>query len=136
MQMNAMTPPPAAPILVIEDDPAFGPFVCAFLESKGFDAQLATSGAAALAMFAAINPCLVITDIYVPSPDGIEIIKFMLNNQPGIPIIAMSGTSDSSFLYLRVARTLGARAILEKPFSGAELLHTIKQLLGTLPAAN
>lgn len=129
MKADVRPPPPASPILIVEDDPSFGPYLCEYLESKGYRVQLATSGAAALAQFAALQPSLAVTDIYVPDPDGIELIKAFLKTQPALPIIAISGASDPSFLYLRAARALGARATLEKPFAGVDLLNTIERLL-------
>lgn len=127
--MDTHSPKPLKSIMVIEDDPQFGHFLREFLESKNYVVHLFDDGATALEQCATCKPDLVVTDVFVPNQDGIEIVKALLEVRPDLPIIAISGSSDESFLYLRVTRTLGARATLEKPFAGPDLLDTIERLL-------
>lgn len=74
---------------------------------------------------------LVITDVLMPHGDGLELIHALKREQPGARILAISGggrylvTDDC----LRMARGLGAHAMLMKPFSKAQLLAGMAQAL-------
>lgn len=65
---------------------------------------------------------LVITDLVMPEKDGIEIVMELRKTQPDLPIIAMSGQSSHSPLYLGMAKNRGAQRTLAKPFSIETLL--------------
>ena len=69
------------------------------------------------------------TDLLMPEKDGIEIVMELRKAQPDLPIIAMSGQSSRSPLYLGMAKKLGARRTLGKPFSIETLLTTVKEVL-------
>ncbi|MES2696217.1 MAG: response regulator, partial [Verrucomicrobiota bacterium] len=69
---------------------------------------------------------LVLTDLLMPDRDGLEVITALRVNQPTLPVVAMSGGGElPATLYLKLARQLGAKAILEKPFTNEQLLMTI-----------
>jgi len=68
---------------------------------------------------------LVITDLYMPGQDGIEILTQFRKVSPHVPMIAISGNSDM----LIVAQKLGAVATLKKPFAADQLLMAVKEAL-------
>lgn len=51
---------------------------------------------------------------------------------PGIPNIAMSGGVSRSPHYLGIVKKLGARHVLAKPFTPAELLCVVDEVLATV----
>jgi two-component system response regulator YesN len=69
-----------------------------------------------------------ITDIAMPVMDGIEMIRSLIAERPNIRIIAVSGVDDWDN-HLNAARRLGAKAVLRKPVSGAELVNTVQRVL-------
>jgi DNA-binding response OmpR family regulator len=73
----------------------------------------------------------------MPDKEGIETIAELQRECPGVKIIAMSGggRSANSARYLSMAATMGAGAVLHKPFDATTLLAAIDRLLST-PDAN
>jgi DNA-binding NarL/FixJ family response regulator len=63
----------------------------------------------------------------MPDVEGIETILTLRQEEPAIPIIAISGGNDP--LYLQAAAKLGAAAALDKPFSTHALLSLVEGLL-------
>ncbi len=76
---------------------------------------------------------IVLTDVIMPEKDGMQVISELRKKFPGIRIIAMSGGGHvSRDQYLKIAKGLGAHAVLEKPFANQLLLSTIE---GLVPSA-
>ncbi len=71
---------------------------------------------------------LVLTDIFMPERDGLEIIAQSHQMRAGMPIVAMSGVTGTLAM-LRTAKLLGACQVLKKPFSAAELLAVVDRAL-------
>jgi DNA-binding NarL/FixJ family response regulator len=65
----------------------------------------------------------------MPNREGIETLMALHREQPGLPIIAMSGGIAHSQLYLAMAARLGARRTLAKPFTPEVLLHAVDEVL-------
>jgi CheY-like chemotaxis protein len=113
-------------ILVIEDQSELRGLVTATLEQAGYHVVTATTGRDANKAFAEAKIDLVLTDLLMPDRDGIEVIRDLRGSRPDLPIVAMSGGGRMpAAFYLKLARSLGAKAILEKPFSNQQLLLTI-----------
>lgn len=113
-------------ILVIEDQSELRGLVAATLEEVGYHVLTATTGREASKAFAGAKVDLVLTDLLMPDRDGIEVIRELRESRPDLPVVAMSGGGRiPAALYLKLARDLGAKAILEKPFSNQQLLLTI-----------
>ena len=70
-----------------------------------------------------------VTDILMPDMDGIEVIMGIHKIDPGLPIIAMSGMSSNSPLYLETARQLGVHRTLAKPFPMVEFFEAVDAVL-------
>ncbi len=74
---------------------------------------------------------LVLTDLFMPGRDGIELVSELQKMKSAPPVVVMSGggmTGGGRLVateYLRMARHLGAVSILEKPFSDEQLLSSI-----------
>lgn len=71
---------------------------------------------------------LVITDQTMPRMTGSEMAQEMLKLKPELPIIIMTGYSES--IDENSARTLGLKGFLRKPIEMSELITRIMQLLG------
>lgn len=113
-------------ILVIEDQRELRGLVAVTLEQAGYHVLTAATGREANKAFAGGKLDLVLTDLLMPDRDGIEVIRDLRGSRPELPIVAMSGGGRMpAAFYLRLARGLGAKAILEKPFSNQQLLLTI-----------
>jgi len=117
-------------ILVIDDDPLVREVIEQFLGSSGYNYRSAADGVAGLDMVNADPPDLVITDILMPKKEGMETIMEIRKAYPDIKIIAISGQGWSGAVsYLDMAQKLGANAALAKPFSKADLLEKIVEVM-------
>jgi len=99
-------------------------------------------GGRGLAAFKTGNFDLVCLDIFMPTMDGLETIRLVREQQPAIPIIAISGrpvipVPSSEPDFLATATKLGAVRGLPKPFRPAALLATVADCLtaATKPSA-
>ncbi|MBN2420033.1 MAG: response regulator [Deltaproteobacteria bacterium] len=73
---------------------------------------------------------VLITDIYMPGKEGIELIAELHKKYPLLKIIAMSGGGRiGKTSCLEIAKMIGASYSLKKPFSREELLLAIKTVL-------
>jgi YesN/AraC family two-component response regulator len=119
-----------ARILLIDDEELVRATLRILLEETGYEVIEAANGRKGVARQNE-TPCdLVITDIVMPDMEGIETIIQLKRNNPDVKIIAISGggrTGNSE--YLVQAQKLGADRALGKPFSNAELIANVEELL-------
>lgn len=114
-----------AKILIVEDDDEI---VEVAIKALGTDYEIieASDGREAFNLFKKYSPDLVITDIYMPRKDGLDLIE-AIRSVSQVPIIVESGGNISSlnhyFEYHQVAR------VLEKPFTAEELTSAVKEVL-------
>jgi pilus assembly protein CpaE len=86
----------------------------------------ASSGPEALEASRKLNPDVVLMDINMPEMDGIKAAELLSSEMPGIGIIMMSVQGEQD--YLRRAMLAGAREFLIKPFSGDDLVRSIRHV--------
>jgi CheY-like chemotaxis protein len=117
-------------ILVVDDHEIMREVICQMLEDAGHNVRFAAEGHEALRKLSYAHFDLVVTDIVMPTMDGIELIGELRRRFPATRIIAMSGggerfpTNDG----LAIARRLGAGASLNKPFIAEELIEAVEEL--------
>ena len=122
-------------ILVIDDEPLIRSTVVTLLTREDFSVEEASDGAVGIAMFHKNPPDVVITDIFMPNRDGIEIIKELKRSCPRTKIIAMTGGGQMRMMEIAsAAKLLGADHILLKPFERESLLAAVSAALGTPPS--
>ena len=102
------------------------------LSAAGFTVEVAQGGIKALLVIKAAAPIdLVVTDILMPDGDGIDLILALRKSVHRPMILAVSGGGMlPSAEYLESAAMLGADGVLAKPFSGAQLLAKVREVLG------
>lgn len=117
-----------AKILVIDDEALIRDMLKQMLTRLGHRVTLATDGELGLASFNEIKPDLVITDIIMPNKDGIQLILALFEQNPKLPIIAMSGgrRAVTAEFNLDSAGLIGAKAVLQKPFSREQLQDALQ----------
>ena len=119
-----------ANILIIDDDQSVRSMLRQTLSHFGHVVIEACNGNEGLALFAQIDPDLVITDIVIPEKEGLEVLMALRTKQPPVRIIAISGGGrQNSANYLRIAKLMGATKVLAKPFSNTVLMTAIDELL-------
>lgn len=117
----------AARILVIDDEESVRDYVRSVLEKQGHTVYEAPDGKQGLKLLKQFKADAIITDLVMPEMEGIETIRAIRKDFPDCGIVAMSGSAFSGE-YLSMAKLLGAFAVLQKPFSKAELLDCFNSL--------
>lgn len=119
-----------ADILIVDDDEAFRDMLFKALERAGHHVRAASDGNVALQFYSSDPSDLVILDIVMPEREGTDTIMALRRLEPTVKIVAMSGGGlTNAGLNLKVARKLGARRTLQKPFTLKEMLDAVTAVL-------
>jgi DNA-binding response OmpR family regulator len=117
-------------ILVIDDDSAVRKFITLNLKTENHTVFEAENGLEGLRILQEERDiAVIITDLIMPEKEGIATIIEVRKINPSVKIMAISGGGKvGPENYLVLADALGANATLKKPFSGQELLMSLKLL--------
>lgn len=119
-----------ARILIIDDHSGIRDLLVTALATDGHTVQVAHDGSHGLQAFAAHRHDLVVTDLYMPDMDGLEVISLLQREHPGVPAIVMSGGfGDHTRRRLEIASEFGAATVLRKPFHLSTLLEAVNRAL-------
>ena len=111
-------------VLVIEDNPDLRDFLRLALEAHEYEVLTAAHGQEALSYLDGHGVDAIVTDLFMPEMDGIETVAAVRKRFPGVRVIAMSGRPGVD--YLPVARELGVKHTLRKPFEVQELIAALE----------
>jgi len=114
-----------ATILIIEDEEPTRVLLRTVLEAAGHEVREASNGRIGLALYRDRPPDLVITDIRMPEMSGLDMILELTREFLNAKVIAISGEQGEEHV-LGVAKLLGARQTLHKPFSMEQLLNAVR----------
>jgi len=103
------------------------------LAKHGYDVRVAGEGEAALELFQAWTPDLVITDLSMPNTDGLKLCQ-RLREISSVPIIVLSVKGDEATKVK--ALDAGADDYVTKPFGMGELLARVRAALRRSPEAS
>lgn len=122
-------------ILVIDDDDLFRQFLTVLLERSGFTASALSSGARLAETLKSSPVDVIVTDLFMPDVDGIEILLTAKREAPEIPVIGMTGGRSDGMENPCIAAMvrLGAAAVIRKPIDRNELVSLLYRLLGRGP---
>ena len=130
-----------ATILVVDDDGDLCQAIrCALEGLFGHAVFVANDAAGALQAQKKRLADVVVTDIFMPGTDGLELIQELWREYQGLSIIAMSGMSGRAHsegpaaYQLVAARALGVTETLAKPFDIAALAAAVESALSKLPS--
>ena len=119
-----------ARVIVADDDEKIRAMVRLILRHDGHDVVTANDGASALKAARESGADLLVSDVFMPDVDGLELIRRIRQEMPDIKIISMSGGGFGGTMdMLTVARHLGASVTLHKPFTASALLAAVEQAL-------
>lgn len=119
-----------ADVLVIDDDEIMRDLVADWLEGAGYAVRKAADCPEGLAEVERAAPALVVTDMCMPGPNGVAIIRNLKQDHPAIPIIAISGHFSLSGCSADHALALGAARALAKPVKRSEIMQAVAELVG------
>ena len=120
-------------ILIVDDEQQITVVLRSGLTKHGYDVRVANEGQAALELFDAWTPDLVVTDLSMPNMNGLELCQ-ELRAKSSVPIIVLSVKNDE--VTKVEALDLGADDYITKPFGMGELLARVRATLRRSPAPN
>lgn len=120
-------------LLLIDDEPALADFMASAAVESGFNPQVTEQDEDFRAAFISERPDVVVVDLGMPGMDGVELIRFLADQQYSGPVLIFSGFDrrvlESAF---RLGEALGLKMVgpIEKPVR----FEVLEQMLGRLKA--
>ncbi len=115
-----------ATIALVDDDENILTSISMALESEGHIVKTFEDGAAALDYINATPPDLIVSDIKMPTMDGMELLR-RVRQTSNLPLIFL--TSKDEEIDEVLGLTMGADDYVKKPFSQRLLMQRVKTLL-------
>jgi two-component system, cell cycle sensor histidine kinase and response regulator CckA len=116
-------------VLLVEDEQAVRELVRIILERAGHRVVEAASPEEALEHFNAMESVdLLLTDVVMPAMSGFDLFHTLVERQPSLRVLFISGYTDYAAFEPTIADK-GA-AFLEKPFSADALMGKVREVLG------
>ena len=113
-------------VLIVERDPNVRELQLYFLEAAGYTVEFADDGEVALRTARLRSPSLIVTEILIPTIDGLALCR-QLRDDPmtqNIPVVVFSILAAG----VRASEA-GAKAFLRKPLVGSTFVGTIDSVL-------
>ncbi len=118
-------------ITIIDDNEQILNLFKTILEREGYVVTTHSRGTEGLRQFKVEPTDILITDLFMPDKEGLEIIREIRMSCPGVKIIAISGMSIAGMQpgdYLNIADKMGADLTLAKPTGRQQLLDAVESL--------
>lgn len=115
------------PLIAIIDDDEFFCTPAVWVLNKYAHVITAENGIAGIRQYNQLAPDLVFLDINMPKMNGIETLKYILELDPMAKVVMLSARSTEENIVL--ARKLGAKYFITKPFSSQILQDAVQKLL-------
>jgi putative two-component system response regulator len=119
-------------ILIVDDEPANVMLLEAFLEHTATEIRSVTKSHLVEATFNEFGPDIVLLDLHMPDPDGLEILRRLRSARASVgflPIVVL--TADTTKIARNSALLLGANDFLTKPLDRTEVVLRVRNLLHT-----
>jgi putative two-component system response regulator len=119
-------------ILIVDDEPANVMLLEAFLERTATEIRSVTNSHLVEATFIEFAPDIVLLDLHMPDPDGLELLRRLRSARASVgflPIIVL--TADTTKVARNSALLLGADDFLTKPLDRTEVVLRVRNLLHT-----
>lgn len=119
-----------ARILVIDDDSQMCEMLAMMLESASHEVAAVQDGAAGIRLYRKSPFDVVLCDLFMPGKEGLETIRELHEQDPGVRIIAISGGAMRVKMdFLPLAKRFGAIKTLPKPIGLQELLEAVAEAI-------
>jgi DNA-binding NarL/FixJ family response regulator len=114
-------------VMVVDDHPMWRDAVERDLAAAGFDVVgVAATGDQALARFPAARPQVVVLDLQIPGPNGVEVTASVLEKDPSARVLILSASGEQSDVLDAVKA--GATGYLVKSASREELIAAVRRV--------
>ncbi len=114
-------------VMVVDDHPMWRDAVERDLQAAGFDVvAVAATGKEAVARFPAARPQVVVLDLQIPAPNGVEVTAEVLRHDPSARVLILSASGEQADVLDAVKA--GATGYLVKSASREELLAAVRRV--------
>ncbi len=121
-------------ILIADDDRATRHLLSSVLKDKGYEVETAVDGSAALKKLQKEKFDLLLTDVWMPNMNGLELLA-RLRQEPNQPRAVVMTSDDTPEVLLRAVREQ-AYHYVRKPVEPAVLAELIKDALAAKPSSS
>ena len=116
----------SALVLVVEDEPQIAAVLEAYLKQEGHRVEKAADGKAALSLFRAAKPDLMLLDLMLPGLSGMEVLR-AVRADGQTPVILVTARAEETDQVLGLE--FGADDYVVKPFRPREVMARVKAVL-------
>jgi DNA-binding NarL/FixJ family response regulator len=117
---------PAVRVMVVDDHPMWRDAVERDLQAAGFHVVgVAANGTEALARFPACRPQVVVLDLQIPGPNGVEVTAQVLQHDPSARVLILSASGEQADVLDAVKA--GATGYLVKSAAREEFLAAVRR---------
>jgi DNA-binding response OmpR family regulator len=117
-------------VLLIEDEPNIIEAISFILSRDGWTVHTHADGVTAADRVRSVPPDLVILDMMLPGRSGLDILRDLRGNAATADLPVMMLTARGQARDRELAMSLGATHYMTKPFSNAEMLASVRSLMG------
>jgi DNA-binding NarL/FixJ family response regulator len=114
-------------VMVVDDHPMWRDAVERDLAAAGFEVvAVAADGNQALARFPAARPQVVVLDLQIPGPNGVEVTSRVLEQDPSARVLILSASGEQDDVLEAVKA--GATGYLMKSAQSGELVDAVRRV--------
>ncbi|HEY9055511.1 MAG TPA: response regulator, partial [Rectinemataceae bacterium] len=125
--LEETTSPRSLPILVVDDSEANRDIVGRMLSLRGYSADFADSGEAALDMYVGKHYALVLVDTFMPGMDGYKTAAELRKARPGSKTLVAGMSARTGQAELEKCKAAGMDELLVKPFTLNQLIAIVEK---------
>lgn len=120
----------AVDVLIAEDEPSILESLDFILRRAGWNIESVTDGEAALDRVRRNRPRVLVLDVMLPRRSGFDVLKQLRSDEETRDLPVLILTAKGQQQDRRIAEELGADGFVTKPYSNAEVVGAVRQLLG------
>jgi DNA-binding NtrC family response regulator len=118
-----------AKILILDDEPIVGDRLKPALEKCGYDVETQTDSQTAIDQLAQTRYDVLITDLKMAGPSGLDVLRFVKEQTPGTRVIVITGYATAE--QAKESMKGGAVDFIAKPFRISQLRELIARTLAS-----
>lgn len=119
-------------VLIVDDNRGLASLIQVRLEREGHKVGTAANGIEGYLQYQALKPDLVISDIFMPGENGLDMMRKIRSHDPNVKTIYITGDLDPFRSALEEEQKRYPVRYIEKPFSTAEISQMISMLIATV----